>query len=132
MPESATRCLRADRSRQLNATIGGGIHPANATPVTRNKTVIKTQYMFHGQLLETVSQVKYIGVTITSDLRWDAHINSISLKANRSLGFLRRNSQSLVNPNKNSSLVHLYHADLFWETAVLSGTPTQCTDKPCN
>ena len=59
--------------------------------VTRNKTIIKTQYMLHGQLLETVSQAKYLGITITSDLRWNAHINSISLKANRSLGFLRRN-----------------------------------------
>ena len=48
-------------------------------------------FMLHGQLLETVSQAKYLGITITSDLRWNAHINSISLKANRSLGFLRRN-----------------------------------------
>ena len=59
--------------------------------VTRNKTINKTQYMLHGQLLETVSQAKYLGITITSDLWWNAHINSISLKANRSLGFLRRN-----------------------------------------
>ena len=60
-------------------------------PIIRNKTIIKTQYMLHGQLLETVSQAKYLGITITSDLRWNAHINSNSLKANRSLGFLRRN-----------------------------------------
>ena len=60
-------------------------------PVTRNKTIIKTQYILHGQLPETVSQAKYLGITVTSDLRWNAQINSISLKANRSLGFLRRN-----------------------------------------
>ena len=28
----------------------------------RNKTVIKTQYMLHGQILETVSQAKYLGI----------------------------------------------------------------------
>ena len=47
--------------------------------------------MLHGQLIETVSQAKGLGTIITSDLRWHVHINSISLKANRSLGFLRRN-----------------------------------------
>ena len=60
-------------------------------PVTRNKTITKTQYILHGQLLETVSQAKCLGITITSDLWWNAYINSISIKANRSLGFLRRN-----------------------------------------
>ena len=60
-------------------------------PIIRNKTINKTQHMLHGQLLGTVSQAKYLGLTITSDLRWNAHINSNSLKANRSLGFLRRN-----------------------------------------
>ena len=59
----------------------------------RNKTITKTQYILHGQQLETVSQAKYLGITITSDLRWNAHINSISSKANRSLGFLCRNLQ---------------------------------------
>lgn len=67
------------------------LQKCHVIPVTRNKTVINNQYMLHGQTLETVSQVKYLGVTITSDLRWNAHINNICLKANRSLGFLRRN-----------------------------------------
>ena len=67
------------------------LEKCHVIPVTRIKTITKTQYILHGQLLETVSQAKYLGITITSDLRWNAHINSISSKANRSLGFLRRN-----------------------------------------
>ena len=82
------------------------LEKCHVIPVTRNTTIIKTQYMLHGQLLETVSRAKYLGIAITSDLRWNAHINSISLKANKSLSFLRRNL-SLVNPNKNSGLLHL-------------------------
>ena len=61
------------------------LEKCHVIPITRNKTIIKTQYMLHEQLLETVSHAKYLGITITSDLRWNAHINSISLKANRSL-----------------------------------------------
>ena len=67
------------------------LEKCHVIPVTRNKTITKTQYILHGQPLQTVSQAKYLGLTITSDLRWNAHINSISSKANRSLGFLRRN-----------------------------------------
>ena len=32
-----------------------------------------------------------LGVTITHDLRWNTHISNMCLKANRTLGFLRRN-----------------------------------------
>ena len=41
--------------------------------------------------LETVFEAKYIGVTIISRLLWNICINTTSSKANRSLGFLRRN-----------------------------------------
>ena len=35
--------------------------------------------------------IKYLGVTIIHDLRWNTHIRNICTKANRILGFLRRN-----------------------------------------
>ena len=38
-----------------------------------------------------VQQAKYLGVTITSDLRWDTHIANITNKASKTLGFIRRN-----------------------------------------
>ena len=78
------------------------LEKGHVIPVTRNITIIKTQYMLHGQLLETVSQVNYLGITITSDLRWNAHINSISLKA-KIIRLLRQKSQSFVNPNKTQA-----------------------------
>ena len=46
--------------------------------------------MLHGQILETVSKAKYLGVTITSHLQWNTHTNNISSTTNRSLGFIRR------------------------------------------
>ena len=33
----------------------------------------------------------YFGVTITNDLRWNTHVSNMCTKANRTLGFLRRN-----------------------------------------
>ena len=55
--------------------------------VTKNHTT----YSLEGSILETVSSIKYLGVTITSDLKWNKHVGNICLKASRSLGLLRRN-----------------------------------------
>ena len=41
-------------------------------------------------VLENVDNIKYLGVTITNDLKWNTHISNICTKANRTLGFLRR------------------------------------------
>ena len=38
-----------------------------------------------------VTSAKYLGLTITNKLQWDQHINNITAKANKTLGFLRRN-----------------------------------------
>ena len=46
--------------------------------------------MVDGTVLENVDHIKYLGVTITFDLRWNTHISDIFTKANRTLGFLRR------------------------------------------
>ena len=42
-------------------------------------------------ILSSVPQVKYLGVYISQDLKWNPHINSISSKAKQTLSFLKRN-----------------------------------------
>jgi hypothetical protein len=39
--------------------------------------------------LDVVDSSKYLGVTINKNLRWDDHINNITARANRTLGFLK-------------------------------------------
>jgi hypothetical protein len=38
--------------------------------------------------LESVDKAKYLGVTISEDLKWESHISNICGKANKTLGFL--------------------------------------------
>ena len=38
-----------------------------------------------------VEKIKYLGITITNDLKWNAHVSNICTKANRTAGFLGRN-----------------------------------------
>ena len=37
-----------------------------------------------------MDNIKYLGVTITYDLKWNTYVSKICTKANRTLGFLRR------------------------------------------
>ena len=52
---------------------------------------IQANYTLEDTILENVESIKYLGVTITNDLKWNTHISNVCTKANRTLGFLRRN-----------------------------------------
>ena len=41
--------------------------------------------------MKSADSAKYLGVTLSTDLRWNRHIDNITHKANQTLGFLRRN-----------------------------------------
>ena len=68
-------------------------HPAKCVVLhaTKKRATKAKLYSLHGQTLKSVSSAKYLGVTLASDLCWDNHITNICSKANRTLGFLRRN-----------------------------------------
>ena len=51
---------------------------------------IQASYILEGTVLDNVENIKYLGVTITNDLKWNTQISNICTKANRTLGFLRR------------------------------------------
>ena len=66
---------------------------------------IQASYALEGTVLENVQRIKsYLGVTITNDLKWNAHINNICTKANRTIGFFRRTFVFLPPIRKGSSL----------------------------
>ena len=48
--------------------------------VSRNKTKVMHKYTLHGHQLENVDEAKYLGITISSDLRWNRHIDNIKAK----------------------------------------------------
>ena len=64
----------------------------NMMKLTRKPTK-KTNagYTLEDTVLQNVDKIKYLGVTITEDLRWKTHGSNIYTQANRTLGFLGRN-----------------------------------------
>ena len=64
----------------------------NIMQLTRKRTnKIEVPYTLEGTVIENVDFIKYLGVTITQDLRWNTYFSNMCTKANRTLGFLRRN-----------------------------------------
>ncbi len=49
------------------------------------------KFTFCGQVLEEVKSHPYLGVELDHRLKWDVHRNKVIKKANKTLGFLRRN-----------------------------------------
>ena len=60
--------------------------------ITRKRTnTFEASYTLEGTVLENLDSIKYLGVAITHDLRWNTHISIMCTKANRTLGLRRRN-----------------------------------------
>ena len=79
---------------------------------------IHASYTLEGTDLENVERIKYLGVTITSDLRWNTHISNVCTKANRTLGFLRRNLYSGPKGVKEAAYKGLVRSVLDYGSSV--------------
>ena len=82
--------------------------------------VNKTNYVLHGQVLESVTSARYLGVDISGNLSWKTHVDRITGNANRTLGFIRRNiktKKSKVRERAYNSLVRpqLEYASAVWD-----------------
>ena len=68
-------------------------HPSKyfVMSITNKRNPIKHDYKILGQTLEHVDNIPYLGVHLDKSLKWKHHVEHIVAKANRSLGFLKRN-----------------------------------------
>ena len=64
-------------------------------------------YVLNDTPLDSVTQTKYLGVTITNDLRWNNHVAEITKKANKILGLLRRNLSACDHTVKEATYIGL-------------------------
>ena len=85
---------------------------------------IHASYALEGTDLENVESIKYLGVTITNDLRWNIHVSNVCIKANRTLGFLRRNLYSCPQEVKEAAYKRLVRPVLDYGSSVWD--PPRC------
>ena len=73
----------------------------------KKKQPIMNSYTLHCQQLEHITTAKYLGVSITSDMKWNQHTSNICKKAN-TMSFLKRNlniRNANIKENAYKSLV---------------------------
>ena len=85
---------------------------------TPNKNINEYLYVLCGHVLSKVSTTDYLGVTFSQDLQWSTHINKITNKANRTIGFLRRNLKYSPTPLKELAYVSLVRSKLEYSCAA--------------
>ena len=91
----------------------------NIVQITRKRIKkINASYSLEGTVLENVEKIKYLGVTITNDLKWNTHVSNICTKANRTLGFLRRNLEACPLDVKESAYKGLVRPILEYGSSV--------------
>ena len=94
--------------------------------ITKRRTPLNTSYTLHNTTLEAVTSAKYLGVTISDDLSWHKHINSMTQKANKTLGFLRRNLKVTSENLKSTAYKTLVRPQLEYCSPIWSPHTTTC------
>ena len=91
----------------------------NIMQITRKRIKkINASYNLGGTFLDNVENIKYLGITITNDLKWNTHVSNICTKANRTLGFLRRNLSACLYDVKQSAYKGLVRPVLEYGSSV--------------
>ena len=88
--------------------------------ISRARQQIHSQYTLHGEILESVDCARYLGVSITKDLCWNTQINQITSKANRTLGFVKRNVRTTNQSIKELAYKTLVRPQVEYASTVWS------------
>ena len=104
-----------DNNIRLNAS------KCKALTITRKKSPLDFIYKLDNVELERASTEKDVGVNIINSLTWNTHIHSITAKANKLLGLLKRTCPLLNDVSARRSLyLALVKSQLSYATQVWS------------
>ena len=65
-----------------------------------------------------MDNMKYLGVTVSKDLKWNTHVSNVCTEANRTLGFLRHNLSSCPQDVKEMAYKGLVQPHLKYASPV--------------
>ena len=85
---------------------------------SRSRQPLQHAYTLCGQTLEQVDENPYLGVLINNQLKWKPHINKTIKKANKVLGFLRRNLHMCKPDIKSTAYKALVRPIIEYSSAV--------------
>ena len=75
-------------------------------------------YKLNNHILQSVPKNPYLGLMISSDLKWTTHISNICSKASSTLGFLRRNIRHCCTPCRKNAYISLVRSTLEYGAVI--------------
>ena len=84
----------------------------------QHNPTLASYYLGTADQLSSVDSYPSLGITISSDLRWDKHASAVSSKATRYLNFIRRNIYSCPPDVKSLAYTSLVRPMLEYATAA--------------
>ncbi|XP_072022924.1 uncharacterized protein [Amphiura filiformis] len=87
------------------------------------------QYKLGNTILAQTSSHTYLGVEISEDLKWNNHINKITAKSSRVLGFIKRNLRSCPSNLRSKAFQTLVRPHLEYCSTVWNPHTKELTDK---
>ena len=88
--------------------------------VMRTTGGIKCHRFYHmdGQILQEVQKATYLDVTLSRDLTWSENIQAVASKANRMLGFARRNLRGSPKCCKSMAYISLVRSGMEYASTI--------------
>ena len=115
---AAASCEDRQGRQSLAARMKFNIDKCYTMQAGRTRHNILSTYILHDDPLPITESTKYLGITISSDLKLNKHISSITSKANRTLGILRRNLKLSSHTVKTHAYQALFRPHLEYAFAV--------------
>jgi hypothetical protein len=97
--------------------------------ILRIKNKSQRYYNLSGHILQQVQNNPYLGLQISDDLKWTTHITNVTMKANVTLGFLRRNIKYCPKDCKKTAYISLVRSTMEYGTIVWDPYTTVDTNK---
>ena len=106
------------------STWGMQYHPqkCNSLSITRSHHPHAFNYTLN-------TRAKYLGITLSSNMSWDTHINNITAKANKILSFLHRNLQIKQEETKSLAYKSMARSNLEYCSSIWAPHTKQHIDK---
>ena len=82
------------------------------------RTPMHNPYHLVGVTLDWVDTCKYLGVTLSGDMKWASHVTACAKKANSRLGFLRRNLKNSPRELRRVAYISLVRTLMEYSAAV--------------
>jgi hypothetical protein len=95
-------------------------HPdkCNVLRISKKRSIIKFPYALHNQVLAEADNAKYLGVNINNKMSWNTHIDQMTAKSNKRLGFIKRNLKIPDQDLKSMAYKSLVRPTLEYASAV--------------